>query len=70
MSKIDESITYDIVSLLQLHGLKITNALHDQIKEIVAEEVSKLEQEIYELEDYNNYLEQEIEDLLNECAQQ
>ena len=70
MSKIDESITYDIVSLLQLHGLKITNALHDQIKEIVAEEVSKLEQEIYELEDYASDLEETVEDLLNECARQ
>ena len=69
MSKISDSMTYDIVYLLQMHGKTVVDALHDQINEIVAKEIDKLESEINELEDLVGGLEQEIEDLVYELSE-
>ena len=63
MSKIDDSITYDVVYLLQSQNIEVTDALYDQIKEIVTSEVIKLEDELFKLDEYNISLEHDIADL-------
>ena len=66
MSKIDDSITYDVVYLLQSQNIEVTDALYDQIKEIVTSEVIKLEDELFKLNEYTISLEHDIEDLEND----
>jgi len=66
MSKIDDSITYDVVYLLQSQNIEVTDALYDQIKEIVTSEVIKLEDELFKLDEYTISLEHDIEDLEND----
>ena len=66
MSKIDDSITYDVVYLLQSQNIEVPDALYDQIKEIVTSEVIKLEDELFKLDEYTISLEHDIEDLEND----